>query len=323
MDYSARTSLTLNPPPNVVRVLDEAGVDKLVEFLERTPEFGFDLETNCTDDYFWRRMRTMQFGTNQEQYVIDLLAFCDGSSELLYNCQGDYGKNLHLAPRIMALIERLRPFLSTRKFIKVGVNLSFEYTCMYWLMGERITGLYDCLMAEKCIYAGLGWHASLKNYAFYSMDEMMGRYFGVSIDKTLQTSFNLEDSISDAQYEYAALDTRTPLAIKAMQQIVANGETVASLLAKNKLALANRLKRLNSILLGDNLNAIIQIENDAIGAFADMQVHGERLVTDKWLARTAKKKLELAEVIVELDTYFLPIVGSKLEYSTDEEIAQL
>jgi DNA polymerase I-like protein with 3'-5' exonuclease and polymerase domains len=155
------------------------------------------------------------------------------------------------------------------------------------------------------------------------MDEMMGRYFGVSIDKTLQTSFNLEDSISDAQYEYAALDTRTPLAIKAMQQIVANGETVASLLAKNKLALANRLKRLNSILLGDNLNAIIQIENDAIGAFADMQVHGERIVTGKWLTRTANKKLELAEVIVELDTYFLPIVGSKLEYSTDEEIAQL
>jgi DNA polymerase I-like protein with 3'-5' exonuclease and polymerase domains len=323
MENIERTPLVLNPPPNITRVVDDAGVDLLIEYLERTFESGFDVETTPTKDFYWRRMRTIQFGTPAEQYVIDLKAFCD-DSDALYKCQGEYGKNVQqYAPRIKNLFSRLTKYLCSDKWLKVGVNLSFEYECLYWLFGIRTYGYYDCMWAEKCIYAGLGGQANLKNYSFYSMEEMFGRYFGKSIDKTLQTSFNLEDDITDAQFEYAALDTRTPLAIKAVQNLIITGETPASLKAKGKAHLAKYLLGLDKLLLGDNLTEIVDIENACLGAFVDMHVHGERLDTVKWMERTNKKKAELVEIIKKLDAFFLPIVGSKNENISDEEVSQL
>ena len=318
-----RRPLILNPPPNVIRVNNTPAEENLLKFLQEHPEWGFDCETTVTKDFYWRRMRTMQFGDASAQYVIDLLDYCDGDSNLLYDCQGDYGKNLHLAPKLKALFEKLTPFLCSDKYLKVGVNLAFEYTTLYWNFGIRSYGYYCCMLAEKCIYAGLGGHASLKNYEFFSMEELMGRYFGVYIDKELQTSFTIDQPLSNAQLEYAALDTRTPLAIKMVQQLITSGETVNSLISKNKPHLARCLKEIDQLLLGDNLKDITLIENNAIGSFADMYVHGENFDAEKWLKRVAGEKEELKALLLKLDAWFLPIVGSKHDSTTEEEIAKL
>ena len=315
--------LVLNPPPNIIKVLDAEGVEKLLKFLDETPDFGYDVETTPTKDFYWRRMRTMQFGTNSIQYVIDLKAFCDNSADLLYDCQGEYGKNLHKAPKLQQLLQKLTPYLCSDKWIKTGVNLGFEYECLYWMFGIRAYGLYDCMLAEKCLYAGLGGKASLKNYEFYAMDSMAERYFGVILDKELQTSFNLDDDISDAQYEYAALDTRMPLAIKTFQNIIASGATVRGLELAGKPQLANQLCYLDGLILGDILHEPIKIENEAIGAFIDMHVHGERIDTERWLARVAKSKKRLEEILINLDKIFIPLVGSKNEAIDDAYIDSL
>ena len=313
----------LNPPSNITRVRDAATEEKLFAFLEENKDHGFDVETNMAPDFFWRRMRTMQFGTSKEQYVIDLKQYCDNSSDILYNCQGNYGRDLNKAPRLQALLEKLKKYLCSSEWTKTGVNLGFEYECLYWQFGIRAYGWYDCMIAEKCIYAGLGGHASLKNYDFYSMESLMERYFGVSIDKTLQTSFNLEDDITDAQFEYAALDTRTPLAIKMLQNIIASGETPSSLKAKGKPVLAGYLNYLDSIIFGDNLHEIIGIENEAIGSFIDMHVHGERIDREPWKERVQKAKDKLVINISGLDKIFVPIVGSKFEAIDETLIAKL
>ena len=299
------------------------GLIKLVAFLEVTPEFGFDIETTPTKDYYFRRIRTLQFGNNQEQYVIDLLAWCDYNPDVLYACQGDYGKQTSIEPNIGMLVSKLSPYLSSNKSLKVGVNLGFEYECLYWLLGLRTYGYYDCMLAEKCIYAGLGGHASLKNYEFYSMEEMMARYFQVQIDKELQISFNLDTLLTDAQVEYAALDTRTPLAIRTLQQVVANGSTAQSLMKAGKPKLANFLSKLDPLILGDNLHKIIEVENNALGSFVDMKVHGENFNAEKWLARVAVETEEYKKLLEKLDEFFLLIVGSKNENISDAEIAKL
>ena len=317
-----RTPLILDPPPNITRVVDDESIGKLIDFLERTFEFGFDVETTVTKDFFYRRMRTMQFGTSTEQYVIDLKAFCS-DSDVLYTCQGDYGKNLEKAPNLHKLLMGLKLYLCSDKWLKVGVNLAFEYECLYWQFGLRTYGYYDCMWAEKCIYAGLGGSAYLKNYEFYSMEEMFGRYFNKSMDKALQTSFNLEDELSDPQFEYAALDTRTPLAIKVIQTLIADGETVGSLFRKGKKIMSGYLGKLDPLILGDNLNEVIEIENACLGSFVDMHVHGERIDTAAWLARVAKKKLRMVEVVKNLDGFFLPITGSKNEQISDSTIEKL
>jgi DNA polymerase I-like protein with 3'-5' exonuclease and polymerase domains len=317
---STRPRLVLNPPPNIKRVLCTQDVDELVEFLENNLEVGFDVETTPVKDFYWRRLRTIQFGTKDKQFVIDLKAFCgntiQNASELLYDCQGEYGKHLHKAPQLHALMHRLAPFLCSDKYLKVGVNLQFEYEQLYWLTGMRTYGYYCCMLAEKCIYAGLGGKASLKNYSFYSMDEMVDRYFHASIDKELQTSFNLEDELTDSHYEYAALDTRTPLGIKYVQSLIASGKTVKDLESKGKFP-AEYLRRVDPAVLGDNLNDIIKLENDALGAFGDMYIHGENFDSEKWLARVAEEKEEFKTLLTKLDEYFLPLVGSKHDVASD------
>ena len=321
IDERELTPLILNPPPNITRVRDEDTENKLIEFLERTFEVGFDVETTISKDFFWRRMRTMQFGTGKEQYLIYLRDYCD-SADALFAAQGQYGKNLkEHAPKLYHLLQRLVKYLCSDKWLKVGVNLGFEYECLYWQFGIRAYGWYDCMLAEKCIYAGLGGRASLKVYAFYSMEEMVERYFGHTIDKTLQTSFTLDGDLTSAQEEYATLDTRMPLAIKTVQNLIACGETYDSLKSKGKPKLADYLHYVDKLILGDVLHGIINIECETLGSFIDMHVHGERIDRAAWIARTDKAKNKLNITINGLDAIFLQIVGSKLDPVDDEEIA--
>lgn len=292
---------------------------------------GWDIETTPKKDFFFRRCRTIQFGNLNEQYVIDLLAFAQldtpphglPASDTLYDAQGYYGKNL--TPSLRHVLDTIAPVLCSKDFLKVGVNLSFEYQMFYWLFGMRTFNFYDCTMAEKCIWAGAH---SLKDYSFYSMNEMVERYFKQTVDKQYQESFNLEDPLSQGQIDYGALDTRLPLGVKTLQGIIASGKRLRQIratqpnLVKYFEHLQPQIKGSGEpIIMGDKLDEIIQIENDAIGAFEDMHIHGENLDKDKWLARVDKKKLELTALYKDiLDPFFIPFVGSKLTANTDAEI---
>lgn len=311
----------------VTLISDLSGLTQLKDFFTRIKAkdgvLGWDVETTPIKDFFFRRCRTIQFGDANEQYVIDLLPFCDNDSELLFDCQGDYGKKL--TPKLQELMKVLRPVLCTKDFLKVGVNLGFEYQTFYWLFGLRTFHFYDCMMAEKAIWAGA---SSLKKYSFFSMHDMFERYFNKSIDKQFQESFTLDAVLVTGQIEYAALDTRFPLAIKAVQEIITTGKTLAGL-KKAKPGAVKYFEYLypqetttgEPVIMGDNLTEIVQLENDAIGAFEDMHIHGERLDKGKWLGRIAESKKQLAELISDtLDPIFIPFVGDKSKQNTDAEI---
>jgi DNA polymerase I-like protein with 3'-5' exonuclease and polymerase domains len=308
--------LVLTPPLNVTYITDVAGLEKLKDFFTRCKILGWDIETTPLKDFFFRRTRLIQFGNQEEQYVIDLLAFCGGDSELLYKAQGYYG--LHIPDCLRPVVDTIAPVLTSKEWLKVGVNLSFEYENIYWQFGIRAFNFFDCAMVERCIWAGAH---SLKDYGYYSMEEMMARYFGVQIDKSWQESFNLTDPLVPEQIDYAALDTRTPIAMRKVQILILQGETYYTLQRKNPGA-AKFLKDIDPIVTGDNLVSVAQIENDAIGAFQDMHVHGERIDRPRWMERIARKAEDLAKVIHnELDPIFVPICGKKTEVITDEQIA--
>jgi len=310
----------VDPPLNITVVTNTDQLPELVDFLNGcNGEFGWDIETTLVKDFFYRRTRTVQFGNRNKQFVVDLLALCDGDPDLLFNVQGNYGANLHLAPKLKLFIDTIAPFLCSAKFTKVGVVLSFEYMNFYWQFGLRTCGFFDCSLVEKVIYAGLH---SLKHYDFYSMEEMTRRYFGFQVDKELQTSFNLSDPLTDGQIKYGALDARLPLSLKDAQQFILKGRTELELRRKGNPSAAI-LARLNPLILGDNLTEIAQIENDAIGAFQDMHIHGERINREKWLTRCDKLEADLRDLIFNvLDPIFIPLVGDKHNLITDEDIEQ-
>ena len=280
---------------NITVIHDSEGLKKLKSFFERkaqepTPYSGFDTETNWTVDFWFRRVRTLQFGDKNEQYIVDLLSFA-GSKEKLQDTQGNYGANN--GDTYKELIEIIEPVLCSNKFLKVGQNLAFEYEVMKWNFGLRIWNLYSMDLAERVIQAGT---ISLKKYSEFSMVEIFKRYFKLEIDKTEQKQFDLETPLTQSQIEYAAFDARAPIPVWQAQ-----------------LRILNR----------DQLATTTQIENDAIGSYTDMHLNGQNLNDEKWIARIEATKARRIEELKILDEGFLPVVGHKLNQIDEDELNRL
>lgn len=282
----------LQPRLNVTVVVDEAGIAQLKDYFVRKAAkgdfaVGLDTETNVVDDFYFRRVRTIQVGDRDEQYVIDLLAFA-GSKEKLVATQGNYGVNGNGV--YDALFEVLTPILCSNKFLKVGQNLGFEYSVFWWNFGKRIWHLFSTDIAERVIQAGT---ISLKKMGEFSMSSIAARHFGLLIDKTEQSSFDLETPLTQKQIEYAAFDVRFPHAMRQAQ---------------------------TNIMTADQLLATAMIENDAIGAYTDMHLNGQNLDDERWKERIKHVVERRVEELKILDAGFIPYVGYKNNQIDEVEI---
>lgn len=79
---------TLQPRLKVTVIHDEEGLLLLKDYISRKRErkdfaVGLDTETNMCDDFWFRRVRTIQLGDRDEQYVIDLLSFAKSKDRLI------------------------------------------------------------------------------------------------------------------------------------------------------------------------------------------------------------------------------------------------
>jgi DNA polymerase I-like protein with 3'-5' exonuclease and polymerase domains len=282
----------LNPPLNVTLVQDTIGLSKLREFLAAQEDkvIGVDTETNCVSDWWFRRIRTIQVGNRAEQYVIDILAFAK-SEENLVATQGNYGATN--GDVYKELKEILEPVLCTADFVKCGVNLAFDYETIRWNLGLRMWHVFDCSLAERVLQAGT---LSLKQYSNFSMASMAARYFDFEINKELQASFDLRSPLTKEQTDYAAFDTRIVLAIRQAQM---------------------------NVLTKDQLLTVSTIENEALPAFTDMTLNGQRLDTAKWMLRVDHAIVKHAEELKMLDEFFIPIVGKRDEQLDEVELQRL
>ncbi len=284
MDVSILPNLdpaSLSPALNTTLVTDKAGLQQITDFFSRVTVFGLDTETNVVKSFIDRKLRVIQIGDKNEQYVIDLLAFA-GTQERLEQQGG------MVAPDwAIDVVETLRPALDGNSHLKVGYNLQFEYEVLLWCLGLYSWNFYDCMLVEKAIYAG-AVHFMVRD--FWAMDDTIGRYFGRALDKTLQTSFDLCTPLTEDQIVYAALDTRLPLAIMAAQR-----PTIAK----------------------DRLEQVCEIENSAIPAFGDIHINGFYLDATKWLSVVESNKADHTTNIAELDKHFLPFMGKKGELDID------
>src|SRR6185295_1322587 len=293
--YKPLVPADLKPPMNITLVQDGAGLERLAKGMARilalqVPIAGVDTETNFVHDFWNRRVRTIQIGDKDEQFVIDLLPFA-GSEEKLIESQAHYGK--YNGTLYEPIFKILTPVLCTAKVLKVGQNLSFEYEVFNWNFGKCIWHLYSTDLAEKVIHAG---RIGLKKYKEFSMLRIMQRYFGVTINKDEQKHFDLCSPLTQEQIDYAALDIRTPLAMRLAQ-----------------------LK----VLTAEQLLATVQIENDALGTYVDMHLVGQNMDDERWLKRIEAVKLRRIQEVKTLDESFIPIVGTKTTAINYNELDRL
>jgi tellurite resistance protein len=77
------------------------------------------------------------------------------------------------------------------------------------------------------------------------------------------------------------------------------------------------------IIARDKLTATVQIENDALGSYTDMHLHGQRIHKEKWLERVRKTEEKRIDDLRMLDETFIPIVGRKSEAIDEAELNRL
>ena len=277
----------LKPPMDIMVVTPDSGLPELKAFLDSAKTIGLDTETNWCGDFFFRKVRTIQVGDKSKQFVIDLLAFA-GSEATLNSTQGYYRLHACYKP----IFDILTPVLCNNLVLKVGQNLAFEYTVFYWNFGQRIWHLYSTDLAERAIQAG---RISLKKMAEFSMASIVARRFGMQVSKEQQDKFDLKSPLTPEMIEYAAFDTRMPLSMREHQ-----------------------IREMSA----DRLIPTAQIENDALGSYADMHLYGLRCDGPQWMKRIDHVMEERVEQLKVLDTEFIAKVGRKDEQIDFVEMAR-
>jgi DNA polymerase I-like protein with 3'-5' exonuclease and polymerase domains len=267
----------LNPPLDIVVVSDEAGLVKVQHFFEEVSVFGLDIETNVVDSFHDRRVRTIQVGDKNRQFVIDLLPFVQAAEVNLVDTQGNFTPH----PVYKPILDVLRPVLESRQWLKIGHNLSFEYETLKWSFGLRPWNFYDTFWTEKVIHTG-EW--PFKASGLWALDDVVLRYTGLQMSKDEQTTFTLDTPLTDSQIVYAALDVRVLFAVKSGQR---------------------------PLIEKANLWKTVQIENDAIPAFGDMHLNGILLNLDPWLEIISEIEDLHRKNVARLDQFFVPAIGSK------------
>lgn len=170
-------------------------------------------------------------------------------------------KQFILSPK--ADVERIFPFLTSRSVEVIIHNAKFEQKFMQYCYGVHINSVFDTMLAEQVLYS--------EKYA-RSLEYITKKYLGRDLNKKVRESFFDMKPISmftTEQLNYAAEDVEVLFGIYE-QQVEA--------------------------LVDKDLFNIAQIEFDAVGVVAAMELEGIPLNTALWRDKVQTYKVREKEV---------------------------
>ena len=170
-------------------------------------------------------------------------------------------------------IEPLRNILEDSNRIFIGQNIKFDYKFLLASFNIRLRSVYDTMLAECILNCG-------KRNVGYSLANICKRYVGYEMNKNIRNQFSKMSgqNYSLQQIEYGALD------VKFLHEI--------------------REKQLNKI-KSFNLEKLIELENRATLAFAEIEYNGMKFNCNKWLKVAENVGTEHIEKEKELDKIVL------------------
>lgn len=202
---------------------------EMLSLVSRSPEAVLFLDTETTGLNFWTDdILLLQVMVSGNIYIFDIRKL--GYRFLNY---------------VVEVIES-----SSKKV--VGHNIKFDIKFIYNKTGILLTNLFDTMITEAIITAGIG-------KSFYSLEELVDKYLGISIDKKIREDFfnnRAPESFSESQLNYAATDVSVLRTIYDKQL-----EGISNL----------------------NLDKILQLEMSLIHVIAKMEINGIILDAVEWL----------------------------------------
>jgi DNA polymerase I-like protein with 3'-5' exonuclease and polymerase domains len=226
--------------------------DDFTAWAELLSEYELDIETTMTEHWCNKELVTVQIGYGGSQCVIR------------WNELSDERKAW------------LKAFLEDASRLKIIHNAQFEYIVLRF-HGIQISNIYDTMLAEQVIRGG---EVAETADGFYSLAAVLWKYLNIDLDKTEQTTFNLE-GITEDQVVYAATDVMHMTTVKELQE--------------------PQIK-------DAGLERVWELESDALYGYADMTFTGMGISTSAWLAN-----LDLVEPIIAE-------AGKKLEAAVYEDV---
>jgi DNA polymerase I len=164
---------TKNPKYEYITNIDQA--NKALEKLEKEKIIAIDVEATGLDPYN-SNLLLVQIGPADISYIFDARKL-----------------DLRNFPRFKQLLE-------DRSKIKLLQNAKFDYKMLKTHVGVEINNIYDTMLAEGVLSAGLGKRLGMQN--------IVPRYVEIDIDKSMQKSFEGQIArVTKDQLRYAAIDT--------------------------------------------------------------------------------------------------------------------
>jgi len=144
----------------------------------------------------------------------------------------------------------LKDILERPSVLKILQNAKFDYKFLKSRFGIALTNIFDTMLAERLLTAGISYK--------YSLESMTKKYFSFDLDKTIRLSFIKGVTLLSAeQIRYAARDV-----------------VILFLLFETQ----------NKLLAQEQLSSVANMEFDAIVPIAEMELAGLKIDVDKWNA---------------------------------------
>lgn len=170
-------------------------------------------------------------------------------------------------------IEPLRDVLESKKIVKILHNVRFDYKVIKKWAGIELENVHDTMLAEQVLNCGK------RNYG-YGLKDLAYRYLGLSMDKEVRNRFiSLAGQPFDKdQIVYGANDVKYLCAMREMQ-----------------------LESIKSY----ELERVLDLENNAALAFADIEYNGIPLDVPGWKKIASNSYEEALKLEAELDSAVL------------------
>lgn len=221
-------------------ITKQSDVDSLLGRLMSKPAWGVDVETTGLDPHL-NQVILLQIGRPDEQWVID-------------------------TRRVS--VEPLRPFFESEEIKKIGHYLKFEYKMIKGSFGIELENLRCTFLGERLLYVG-------KKFSGFSLGQILKDRLGISLDKSLQSSFIAhQGDFTPAQLQYGADDV------------------------KHLLPLAQSL---SEDLSKCGLGKTWLLECEFIPALGDMEFAGDEIDPIKWRALIESNQKKAEEVKAQMD----------------------
>ena len=170
-------------------IVDEQRLAEIVDALVGVEEVAVDTETTGLDP-FTDRLLLVQVATRERAYIVD-------------------------ATRVDP--KPLRRILEDERTLKLLQNAKFDYKMLAQQTGIRIRNMYDTMLAERVLTAGVSREIGLA--------ALSKKYLGVAMDKSIRSSFiGSKGEFTEEQLRYAANDVKGLFSIYDQQRVILQRE---------------------------------------------------------------------------------------------------